>query len=92
MSISTIVQMRGKGAVTLPVELRRKYGLNEGDVFTLIELGDGSFLLTPHVTQVDRLGDRVAEVLTQEGVSVEELLSVLEEEREQYYRERYAPR
>jgi hypothetical protein len=41
---------------------------------------------------VDRLGDRVAEVLTQEGVSVEELLSVLEEEREQYYRERYAPR
>ena len=91
MSVSTIVQMRGKGAVTLPVELRRKYGLDEGDVFALIELGDGCFLLTPRIPQVDRLGDRVAEALAQEGVSVEQLLTVLEEEREQYYRERYAP-
>ena len=91
MSVSTIVQMRGKGVVTLPVELRRKYGLDEGDVFTLIELGDGSFLLTPRVLQVDRLGDRVAEALAQEGVSVDELLTVLEEERELYYREHYAP-
>ena len=91
MSVSTVVQMRGKGAVTLPVELRRKYGLGEGDVFTLIDLGDGSFLLTPRMPQVDRLGDRVAEALAQQKVTVDELLTVLEEEREKYYRERYAP-
>jgi len=27
MTISTTIQIRGKGTVTLPIELRRKYGL-----------------------------------------------------------------
>jgi len=40
------VQIRRKGAITLPVELRRRYGLGEGDVFTVVDLGDGSILLT----------------------------------------------
>jgi hypothetical protein len=56
---------------------------------TLEDLGDGSFLLTPGVSQVARLGDRVAEVMEQEGVSSEEVLKVLAEEREHYYQEHY---
>ena len=43
---TTTVQIRRKGVITLPVALRRQYGLDEGDVFTLVDLGDGSFLLT----------------------------------------------
>jgi hypothetical protein len=60
-----------------------------GDVITLIDLGDGSFLLTPIVTQVDRLGDRVARAMAEAGVSEDELLAALDEERERYYQERY---
>jgi AbrB family looped-hinge helix DNA binding protein len=90
MSISTTIQLRGKGAVTIPVELRRKYGLDEGDIITLIDLGDGSFLLTPMVTKVDRLGDRVARAMAKEGISLDEILTALDEERERYYQERYA--
>ncbi len=90
MTVSTTLQIRGKGTVTLPIELRRKYGLDEGDIITLIELGDGSFLLTPGVTQVDRLGDRVAQRMTKEGISLEEILTSLDDERERYYQERYA--
>ena len=90
MSISTTIQIRGKGTLTLPIELRRKYGLTEGDIITLIDLGDGSFILTPIVTKVDRLGDRVAQAMAEEGVSLEEILSTLDEERERYYQERYA--
>lgn len=82
------VQIRRKGVITLPKEVRDRYGLNEGDVLTLEELGDGSFLLIPRVSQVARLGDRVAEILEDEGVSIQEVLSVLEEERERYYKER----
>ncbi len=85
-----ILQIRKKGTLTLPSELRSKYGLGEGDILTLIDLGDGSFLLTPKISQVDRLGSRIAEKLSQEGVSLEELLSALDEEREEYYRENYA--
>ena len=90
MSFSTTIQIRGKGTVTLPIELRRKYGLDEGDLITLIDLGDGSFILTPIVTKVDRLGDRVAQAMAEEGVSLDEILSTLDEERERYYQERYA--
>lgn len=90
MAISTTIQIRGKGTVTLPIELRRKYGLDEGDIITLIDLGDGSFLLTPIVTQVDRLGDRVAQAMADAGVSLDEILTALDDERERYYQERYA--
>ncbi len=86
---TTTLQIRSKGTMTIPVELRRKYGLAEGDVITLIDLGDGKFLLIPMVTQVDRLGDRVAQAMSEAGVSEDELLAALEEERERYYQERY---
>jgi bifunctional DNA-binding transcriptional regulator/antitoxin component of YhaV-PrlF toxin-antitoxin module len=87
---SVVIQMRKKGTLTFPVELRNKYGLNVGDVFTLIDLGDGTFLLTPRVSQINRLGDRVAEKLRESGVSLDELLQTLDEERERYYQEHYA--
>ena len=90
MAVTTAIQIRGKGSLTIPVELRRKYGLDEGAVITLIDLGDGAFLLTPLVTQVDRLGDRVARVMAEAGVSVDEIISTLDEERERYYQEHYA--
>ncbi len=90
MANSTTIQIRGKGTLTLPIEMRRKYGLDEGDIITLIELGDGSFLLTPLITKVDRLGDRVARVLAEEEISLKEIMETLDEERERYYQERYA--
>ncbi len=37
-----------------------------------------------------RLGDQVARVMAEEGVGLEEMLKVLDEERELYYRDHYA--
>jgi bifunctional DNA-binding transcriptional regulator/antitoxin component of YhaV-PrlF toxin-antitoxin module len=39
----TTVQMRGKGSITFPAKLRNKYKLQEGEVFTIIDLGEGTF-------------------------------------------------
>lgn len=89
MTTTTTLQIRSKGTLTIPIELRRRYGLDEGDVVTLIDLGDGSLLLIPFVTQVDHLGDRVSEAMEEAGVSEEELLAALDEERESFYQERY---
>ena len=88
MPVNTL-QLRKKGNLTLPVDLRQKYNMGEGDLFTLIDMGDGSFLLTPRSPQVNRLGDRVSEILKNEAVTLDDLLSTLEEDREQYYREHY---
>jgi len=83
------IQIRRKGVITLPVQLRRQYGLDEGDAFTLVDLGDGAFLLTPQVSQVARLGDQVTRLMAEEGASLEEMLEALDQEREAYYREHY---
>jgi bifunctional DNA-binding transcriptional regulator/antitoxin component of YhaV-PrlF toxin-antitoxin module len=88
MTANTI-QVRKKGNITLPIDLRTKYGVDEGDIFTLIDMGDGSFLLTPRISQVNRLGDKVAEILGDAGASLDDLLNTLDEERERYYQERY---
>ena len=73
------IQIRKKGNVTLPAELRNKYDLEEGDVFTLIDLGDGSLLLTPRISQVNRSGDRISEILIGKDISIDDLLNSLVE-------------
>ncbi len=84
------VQIRRRGALTLPVELRRRYDIDEGDAFTLVDLGEGTFLLTLQVSRVAHLGDQVARLMEEEGVTLDEILETLDEERENYYREQYA--
>ncbi|MBI4494123.1 MAG: AbrB/MazE/SpoVT family DNA-binding domain-containing protein [Chloroflexi bacterium] len=83
------VQVRRRGTITLPREVRRRYQVEEGDVFTLVDLEDGSFLLRPQVSQLARLADQAARTLAEEGVSLDELLEALEQEREAYYREHF---
>ena len=83
------IQLRRKGTITLPMRLRRKYDLDENDVFTLEDLGDGSFLLIPQASNLARLGDRVAQVMAEQEVDLEDMLDALDEERKTYYREHY---
>lgn len=49
-----------------------------------------SMLLTPVLLQVDRLGDKVAHAIAEEGASVDDILASLDEERERYYQDRCA--
>lgn len=85
----TTVQMRGKGSITFPAKLRSKYKLQEGEVFTIIDLGGGSFLLKPKVLEVDKLSTQIAKRLKEENVSLDDLLQALDEERKIYYQENY---
>ena len=84
-----IIQVLKKGIITPLIDLRTRYGVDEGNIFTLIDMGDGSFLLTPQISQVNKLGDRVAENHGGENVSLGDLLNILDEERERYYQEHY---
>jgi AbrB family looped-hinge helix DNA binding protein len=85
-----MIRITKKGSITIPVGLREKYGLNEGTSFNLIDLGKGSLLLTPRASEVDRLGDRISEILREEAISPDDLLNEPGEERERYYREHFA--
>jgi bifunctional DNA-binding transcriptional regulator/antitoxin component of YhaV-PrlF toxin-antitoxin module len=83
------IQIRDKGIITLPVELRRRYHLGTGDVYTLADLGQGTFLLTPGTSKVAARGDQIAHLMAEHSVTLDEILETLDQEREAYYREHY---
>ncbi|MCL4490140.1 MAG: AbrB/MazE/SpoVT family DNA-binding domain-containing protein [Chloroflexi bacterium] len=83
------VQVRQRGTVTLPADLRAKYGIKEGDTFRVIDL-DGIFVLTPMVPMVPELAREIEKARLEAGLTVQELLEGLREQRERYYKEKYS--
>ena len=74
----------------MPAELRAKYGIQPGDTFRLVDL-DGIFVLTPMVPMVPELAREIERARLEAGLSVEELLATLCEQRELYHQEHYVP-
>lgn len=85
----TTLQIRSKGTITLPAELRRKYNWEEGEILTAVEIGDGALILTSKPSGVMKSADKVAKMVKEANVSLDELLEVLDEERANYYQEHY---
>ncbi len=77
------IQVRQRGTLTLPAEMREKYGIREGDTFRLIDL-DGIFVLTPMVPMVPELAREIEKMRQEAGLSIGELLQSLREQREKY--------
>ena len=80
----TMQRIRRKGIITLPASLRKKYKLEEGQILTIIDLGEGTILLTPKVSLVDKLANQIAEKLKDENITFEDLLQELNEIRKTY--------
>jgi len=86
--MDTTIQVRDRGVITLPIELREKYDIDSGDVFRLVDL-DGIFVLTPMVPMVPELVQEIEKARLEAGVSIEDLLVGLREQRERYHQENY---
>lgn len=82
------IQVRDRGVLTLPSEVREKYGIQAGDTFRLLDL-DGMFVLTPMVPMVPELAREIERLRREAGLTTEELLHSLREQRERYHREHY---
>lgn len=80
----TMLRIRRKGIITLPASLRKKYKLEEGQMLTIIDLGEGTILLTPKVSQVDKLANQIAQEFKDEDITFEDLLQALKEVRNTY--------
>ena len=77
------VQVRQRGTLTLPAGLRDKYGIQPGDTFRLVDL-DGIFVLTPMVPLVPELAREIERLRREAGLTTEELLVSLREQRSRY--------
>jgi len=82
----TTVKIRRKGTITIPAKLRKEYKLEEGQTLTVIDLGKGTILLTPKVSQVDKLANQIAKKFKDEGITLEDLLQALNELRKTHNR------
>ncbi len=82
------LQVRKRGVVTLPIELREKYDIQEGDTFRLVDL-DGVFVLTRMASLVPELAQEIERLRLEAGLTTEELLDGLREQRQRYHTETY---
>ena len=87
--MGTTIQIRQRGNLTLPAELRAKYNIEPGDTFHLVDL-DGVLILTPMTPMVPELAREIERLRIETGLSTEEMLLGLREQRERYYAEKYA--
>lgn len=87
--MNATIQLRAKGTLTIPAELRERYAFAEGDVFTLVDLGDGSLLLVPRVSIVPKLVAEIEAMRIEAGLSVDDMLAELPAIRRDVYRERH---
>ena len=83
-----VVQVRERGQFTIPAEIRRQMGIEDGDVFSLLQLGDTLIatrkkLVTPEIARL------VEALMEEEGVTLGDLLDGLEEQRKTYVKEKY---
>ncbi len=85
---NTVVLMRQRGTITLPSKIRSKYQFEEGTAFSVLDL-DGVIMLVPKSSVVPKLAAEIERLREEAGVSLEELLAGLREERERYYEEKY---
>ena len=82
------IQVRERGVVTLPAELREKYNIENGKIFHLVDL-DGIFVFVPMVPMVPELANEIERIRLEAGLSVDELLDDLRKQRERYNKKKY---
>lgn len=82
------VQIGKRGTVTLPAGLRKRYGLGAGDLLTVIDL-DGILVLSPEVSVISKIASEIEQMREEAGLSLDELLAGLDEQRRRFYLEKY---
>jgi len=68
-----LATVQKRGQVTIPIELRRRFGIEEGGIVAFIETEEGILISPREVLAMDAL-DRIGKVLKERGITLEELI------------------
>ena len=85
---SLTAEIKSRGQLTIPKKIRKLGYLEEGQVVSMIPVGD-SVIITPKRLELDEARREIRKLLKQSGLSLEDLISGLGEEREGLYRKAY---
>ena len=83
--MNATMQVRQRGTFTFPAGLRKKYDIRAGDTYHVVDL-DGVFVLTPITPIVPELANEIERMRLEAGLSTDELLGSLREQRVRYRR------
>lgn len=85
--MDSMVQVRQRSTLTLPANLRERYKIKPGATFRIIDL-DGVLVLTPMAPMVPELAREIERARVEAGLSIEEMLDSLREQRIRYTQEK----
>ena len=85
---SFTTSIKSRGQLTIPKQVRNAGQLDEGQVVSIIPVGD-SIIITPKRLALDDARREIKKILKTTGHSLEELMEGLKAEREALYRETY---
>ena len=88
VSARQTVRQRADGSLTLSPRALRALALPPRQEWTVLPMGK-ALMLVPNPSVVLESSQAIARILAEEGVTREELLADLADERQQYNRERY---
>jgi AbrB family looped-hinge helix DNA binding protein len=84
-----IVKLRERGQVTIPYEYRKELGLNKEDLLNVLKIGD-VLVLVPKQLDGDAFSKKMESTMKKKGLTLDDLLSNLREQRKRYFKETYA--
>lgn len=80
--------IRERGQLTIPKEVRERGALFDGEAVTIIPIGD-SILVTPKKLGLEEARREIRKLMKRAGVTAEELLQGLKNDRTKLYEETY---
>ena len=84
----SVAEIKARGQLTIPKKIREAGHLEEGQVVSIIPAGD-ALIITPKRLELDEARRLLKKILKSSGVSLADLLSGLDEERESLFKESY---
>jgi bifunctional DNA-binding transcriptional regulator/antitoxin component of YhaV-PrlF toxin-antitoxin module len=84
-----VVKMRERGQLTIPYEYRKELGLGKEDILNVLKIGD-VLILVPRQLAGDVVSRKIESEMKKKGLTLDNLLKNLREQRKRYSKETYA--
>lgn len=85
---AAVAEIKSRGQLTIPKKIREMVHLDEGQLVSIIPIGE-SIIVTTKRLELDEARRQIKRIIKAAGISVEELLAGLREERENLFKETY---
>lgn len=85
---SFMATVKSRGQMTIPKKIREASHFEEGQRVSMIPVGDAVIVMPQQLT-LDEARRQLRKILKASGISIEELLAGLKEERVLFYKETY---